>query len=176
MWGSFKNYLKAYPKSRLIVIDTLQKVRTASKENAYANDYGDISLIKDFADRHSLAVVVVHHIRKQNDSDVFNKVSGTTGLRGVRTLPLYWKRKRVLPIPQGSTVSAGMWSIRNLRSVSVSAVGRLGGTQRSTAACRGKHTACSFSGSVFYAGKEKWSRHGNGTVNRLWRKRKPRPR
>ena len=77
-----EDYLKAYPNSRLIVIDTLQKIRTASKDNAYANDYGDISLLKDFADRHSLSVVVVHHIRKQNDSDVFNKVSGTTGLTG----------------------------------------------------------------------------------------------
>ena len=77
-----EDYLKEYPDSRLIVIDTLQKVRTASKDNAYANDYGDISLLKDFADRHSLSVVVVHHIRKQNDSDVFNKVSGTTGLTG----------------------------------------------------------------------------------------------
>ena len=79
---SKEDYLKDYPDSRLIVIDTLQKVRTASKDNAYASDYGDISLIKDFADRHSLAVIVVHHIRKQNDSDVFNKVSGTTGLTG----------------------------------------------------------------------------------------------
>ncbi|MEY8517901.1 AAA family ATPase [Lachnospiraceae bacterium 29-84] len=77
-----EDYLKEYPDSRLIVIDTLQKIRTASKDNAYASDYGDISLIKDFADRHSLAVVVVHHIRKQNDSDAFNKVSGTTGLTG----------------------------------------------------------------------------------------------
>ena len=77
-----EDYLKEYPQSRLIVIDTLQKIRTASKDNAYANDYGDISLLKDFADRHSLSVVVVHHIRKQNDSDVFNKVSGTTGLTG----------------------------------------------------------------------------------------------
>lgn len=77
-----EEYLQEYPDSRLIVIDTLQKIRTASKDNAYANDYGDISLVKDFADRHSLAVVVVHHIRKQNDSDVFNKVSGTTGLTG----------------------------------------------------------------------------------------------
>ncbi|NSE36412.1 AAA family ATPase [Dorea longicatena] len=77
-----EDYLKDYPDSWLIVIDTLQKVRTASKDNAYASDYGDISLIKDFADRHSLAVIVVHHIRKQNDSDVFNKVSGTTGLTG----------------------------------------------------------------------------------------------
>lgn len=80
--GQLEDYLKQYPDSRLIVIDTLQKIRTASKENAYANDYGDISLIKDFADRHSLSVVVVHHIRKQGDSDVFNKVSGTTGLTG----------------------------------------------------------------------------------------------
>lgn len=80
--GQLEDYLKICPDSRLIVIDTLQKIRTASKENAYANDYGDISLIKDFADRHALAVVVVHHIRKQNDSDVFNKVSGTTGLTG----------------------------------------------------------------------------------------------
>ena len=77
-----EEYLKEYPDSRLIVIDTLQKIRTASKDNAYANDYGDISLVKDFADRHSLEVVVVHHIHKQNDSDVFNKVSVTTELTG----------------------------------------------------------------------------------------------
>ena len=77
-----EEFVKVHPDVRLIIIDTLQKIRTASKDNAYASDYGDISLIKDFADRHSLAVIVVHHIRKQNDSDVFNKVSGTTGLTG----------------------------------------------------------------------------------------------
>lgn len=38
--------------------------------------------MKEFADRHSLALIVVHHIRKQKDSDVFNMVSGTTGLTG----------------------------------------------------------------------------------------------
>ena len=38
--------------------------------------------LRSLRTRHSLAVVVVHHIRKQNDSDVFNKVSGTTGLTG----------------------------------------------------------------------------------------------
>ncbi len=80
--GQLEEYLKERPGTRLIVIDTLQKVRTASKDNAYANDYGDISLLKNFADRHSLAVVVVHHIRKQGDSDIFNRVSGTTGLTG----------------------------------------------------------------------------------------------
>ena len=49
--GQLEEYLKERPDTRLIVIDTLQKVRTASKDNAYANDYGDISLLKNFADR-----------------------------------------------------------------------------------------------------------------------------
>ncbi len=67
-----EDYLKDYPDSRLIVIDTLQKVRTASKDNAYASDYGDISLIKDFADRHSLASLSYTTSESRNDSDVFN--------------------------------------------------------------------------------------------------------
>ena len=80
--GQLEDFVRTVPDSRLVVIDTLQKIRTASKDNAYASDYGDISLIKEFADRHALAVIAVHHIRKQNDNDVFNKVSGTTGLTG----------------------------------------------------------------------------------------------
>ena len=59
-----------------------RRKRKTKKIHNFEAYYGDISLIKDFADRHSLAVIVVHHIRKQNDSDVFNKVSGTTGLTG----------------------------------------------------------------------------------------------
>lgn len=35
-----EDYLKDYPDSRMIVIDTLQKVRTASKDNAYASPCG----------------------------------------------------------------------------------------------------------------------------------------
>lgn len=77
-----EDYIQKYPETKLIVIDTLQKVRTESKDGSYASDYGDISQLKTFADKHTLAVIVVHHIRKQGDSDVFNKVSGTTGLTG----------------------------------------------------------------------------------------------
>ena len=48
-----------FKKSGLIVIDTLQKIRIPYKDNTYANDYGDISLIKDFDDRHSLSAVTL---------------------------------------------------------------------------------------------------------------------
>ena len=79
---SLEEYLKAFPGTGLIVIDTLQKVRAVSKDSTYASDYGDISKLKDFADRHEIAVIAVHHIRKQHDEDIFNMISGTMGLTG----------------------------------------------------------------------------------------------
>lgn len=36
-------FLKEYPDTVLIIIDTLQKVRGAKNDNAYANDYRDLS-------------------------------------------------------------------------------------------------------------------------------------
>ena len=77
-----ESYIKEKPNTKLIVIDTLQKVRNQCNDISYANDYGDISILKDFADKNKIAIIVVHHIRKQNDSDVFNKVSGTNGIMG----------------------------------------------------------------------------------------------
>lgn len=66
----------------LVIIDTLQKVRTSSRDNAYAADYSDIGALKAFADSHDLSLLLIHHTRKQGDSDVFNTVSGTTGITG----------------------------------------------------------------------------------------------
>ena len=77
-----ESYIKKYPQTRLIVIDTLQKIRNTSNDISYASDYGDISILKDFADKNKIAIIAVHHIRKQGDNDVFNKVSGTNGIMG----------------------------------------------------------------------------------------------
>lgn len=38
--------------------------------------------LKGFADSRGLAVLAVHHTRKLGDADVFNTVSGTTGITG----------------------------------------------------------------------------------------------
>ena len=43
-----ESYIKKYPQTRLIVIDTLQKIRNTSNDISYASDYGDISILKDF--------------------------------------------------------------------------------------------------------------------------------
>ena len=66
-----------------MVIDTLQRIRSAGSEaNSYANDYRDIGELKTLADRHRIAVLLVHHLRKLNDDDPMNMISGTTGLSG----------------------------------------------------------------------------------------------
>ena len=77
-----ENAIKQYPNTRLVVIDTLQKVRKQSNDVNYSADYGEISTLKAFADKNKLAIILVHHLRKQDDSDVFNKISGTAGIMG----------------------------------------------------------------------------------------------
>lgn len=77
-------YLKDFPKIKLIIIDTLQKVRgpQGKTEGAYTYDYKEISKLKKFADEHELCILTIHHLRKQKDADVFNQISGSTGLTG----------------------------------------------------------------------------------------------
>jgi len=73
-------FVLRYAQTRLVVIDTLQKVRAASGDNAYANDYDDVGAVKSLADHLGLCVLLVHHTRKQYDSDPMNMISGTTGM------------------------------------------------------------------------------------------------
>ena len=78
-----ENYIKANPDTLLVVIDTLQQVRSLGSDNmTYANDYKDISALKAISDKYEIAVICVHHLRKMKDDDPFNMISGTMGLSG----------------------------------------------------------------------------------------------
>ena len=78
-----EQFLKEHPATGLVVIDTLQRIRTVSNDvSPYANDYRDIGVLKALADRHHIAVLLVHHLRKLGDDDPMNMISGTTGLSG----------------------------------------------------------------------------------------------
>lgn len=74
-------FTERHPDTRLIIIDTLQKVRTAA-DVSYGCDYNDLSLLKSFADQHHLTVLVIHHLRKMKGDDPLNRISGTTGIAG----------------------------------------------------------------------------------------------
>ena len=67
-------FTERHPDTRLIIIDTLQKVRTAA-DVSYGCDYNDLSLLKSFADQHRLTVLVIHHLRKMKDDDPLNRIS-----------------------------------------------------------------------------------------------------
>ena len=91
-----EQWLEEHPSARLIVIDTLQKVRTARARGGdlYADDYAGVSNLKAIADRFGVGVVVIHHRRKGQGDDDLEAVSGTYGLTGAADSILSLKRER----------------------------------------------------------------------------------
>ena len=78
-----EQFLKEHPQTRLIVIDTLQRIRTVGNDaNPYASDYRDIGVLKALADKHRIAILLIHHLRKEFADDVFSRISGTTAISG----------------------------------------------------------------------------------------------
>lgn len=80
-----QDQIKQHPNIKLIIIDTLQKVRgnQGKTESAYSYDYKEIGKLKHFADENELCILAIHHLRKGKDrSDPFNQISGSTGLTG----------------------------------------------------------------------------------------------
>ena len=75
--------LAEHPGIKLVIIDTLQKIREATGASpSYSIDYRDASALKAVADRNDICLLVVHHLRKQEDKDPFKQLSGTNGLNG----------------------------------------------------------------------------------------------
>ena len=78
-----EGFVREHPDTRLIIIDTLQKIREAGEERySYASDYEVITKLKRFADASGVCLLLVHHTRKQQADDRFDKISGTNGLMG----------------------------------------------------------------------------------------------
>ena len=74
-------FLADHPDTMLVIIDTLQMVRPIH-DATYANDYRDLSVLKRLADKHGIAILLIHHLRKETADDVFNRISGTTAISG----------------------------------------------------------------------------------------------
>ena len=87
--------LAEHPHIRLVVLDTLQKVRRVNGSGmSYSSDYEDAGALKALADRNGICLLVIHHLRKMADDDPFNRLSGTNGLTGAADGTLILMRNR----------------------------------------------------------------------------------
>lgn len=90
-----ENFVRDHPDTKLIIIDTMQKIREVGGEAySYASDYEIIGKLKQFADKYSICVLTVHHTRKQPAGDAFEMISGTTGLLGCADGSLLMQKKK----------------------------------------------------------------------------------
>ena len=89
-------FVKNHPGTRLIIIDTLKKIRPGDDDTySYARDYADMTQLKKIADDNGICLLLVHHTRKKEDeSDAFNTVSGTNGLTGAADGSFIFAKKR----------------------------------------------------------------------------------
>jgi hypothetical protein len=78
-------WLDGHPHTRLVVIDTLARVKPAAKakQPAYDADTAALAPLQKLAATRGVAVLLLHHQRKERDDDIFDTVSGTLGLTGV---------------------------------------------------------------------------------------------
>jgi AAA domain len=76
-------FLTGHPDTRLVVVDTLKKIRpyTSGGRNMYDVDYEAIEPFVGLATQHNVAIVIVHHLNQNPDpADPYDAFSGSSGL------------------------------------------------------------------------------------------------
>jgi hypothetical protein len=94
-------FLTQQPEVRMVIIDVLERFRppTPRGVSIYQYDYRTIASIREVAEKHDVAILLIHHTNKLQDApDVFNRISGTLGLTGaVDTMMLLEREDRMQP-------------------------------------------------------------------------------
>lgn len=79
---ALEQWIQAFPDTVLIVIDVLADFRRPRdpKEDPYTYDRETVRPINALAEKYRLTILLVHHTRKAKADDVFDEISGSTGL------------------------------------------------------------------------------------------------
>jgi DNA-binding transcriptional ArsR family regulator len=93
---AIEDWLRSRPDARLVVIDTLAKIRPRQRRgaNTYQEDYEALEALLPLAARHNVAVLVVHHLRKMAATDPLDEVNSSIGLTGGVDGVMILKRER----------------------------------------------------------------------------------
>lgn len=101
------DYMKTHSATRLIIVDTLIKVRNvACRGSSYADDYACMTVFKHLSERYNVAILLVHHTRKQESQDIMQMISGTNGIMGCADGAMVLERPRRL-LPEASLNMTG---------------------------------------------------------------------
>lgn len=75
-------WMEAHPDTVTIVIDVLAEFRRPRdpKEDIYAYDRETVTPINRMAEKWRITILLIHHTRKAKSDDVFEEISGSTGL------------------------------------------------------------------------------------------------
>jgi len=83
--GDIEEWCRESENPKLVIVDTLARVRPATKgkASAYEQDTAALAGLQKLALDFGICILVLHHQRKMESEDPFDTVSGTLGLTGV---------------------------------------------------------------------------------------------
>ncbi len=98
-------WLDSHPDAVMVAIDTLGKVRphTTGRQGAYEVDVAHLARLQDLFRDRTVALVIVHHARKETADDFLASVSGTYGITGSADTIVVIRRK---PMERVGTIHA----------------------------------------------------------------------
>jgi hypothetical protein len=88
--------LDEQPGINLVIVDTLARLKPggSKKRTQYEEDRDSVDSLVTLADKHSVAIILVHHLREMESDDPLDMIHGSAGLTGGVDSALVLKRRR----------------------------------------------------------------------------------
>jgi len=75
--------MQDHPDTRLVIIDTFMRIRgPLPGKDKYAEEYQRLAQLQALAVRYRVAILLVHHLRKQGSDDWLEELSGSQAITG----------------------------------------------------------------------------------------------
>ena len=89
-------FLEDHPDTKLVIVDTLARLkpRVSGRRTQYDEDRDSVDSLVPLADKHGIAILLVHHLREMQSDDPLDMITGSVGLIGSVDGALVLKRER----------------------------------------------------------------------------------
>lgn len=90
-----EEWMTDHPDTRLVVVDTWGKIRGSTPgKDRYQEEYLQLGQLQTFATQHRIALLLIHHLRKQTADDWLEQLSGSQAVTGAADTLLGLFRER----------------------------------------------------------------------------------